>query len=449
MKLAERHIIKKGHKFWAEIDELSWQSKNLYNAANYIIRQNFIYGHGYLTYNQMDSLMKQTPQYKALPAKVSQQVLRGLEKNWQSFFRGLSEYKENSEKFLGKPKIPGYKEPKKGRNLLVYTIQAISKVSLKKGLIKLSKTTIEFPTKVGQSIAEVRNALPISKSDFKSDLRAVRIVPKCDCYVIEVIYEETEQFLNPNDHIGAIDLGVDNLMAVTSNQPGFVPLLINGKPLKSLNQFYNKRRSFLQSLLKGNQPSSQKIRRLTRCRNQKVDDYLHKASRYLVNILMAEEITTLVIGYNSGWKQEVELGKVNNQKFVTIPHRRLIEMITYKCQKEGIKVIIQEESYTSVSNFLNLDPLPVYGEETERYDPGDRLRPSSSPQSPPERAPREKPVFTGKRIKRGLYKTAQGFLIQADVIGSYNILRKAFPNVFNRYGIERCVVHPRRINLSK
>ena len=110
---------------------------------------------------------------------------------------------------------------------------------------------------------------------------------------------------------------------------------------------------------------------------------------------------------------------------MTIPHRRLIEMITYKCQLEGIKVIITEESYTSVANFLNLDPLPVYGKETE------------------------KPIFTGKRIKRGLYKSDQGQLAQADVIGSYNILRKAFPNAFNRYGIERCVVHPRRINLSK
>ncbi|NES80734.1 MAG: IS200/IS605 family element transposase accessory protein TnpB, partial [Moorea sp. SIO2B7] len=165
----------------------------------------------------------------------------------------------------------------------------------------------------------------------------------------------------------------------------------------------NQRRSKLQSLLKGNRGSSQRILRLTRCRNQKVDDYLHKASRYLVNILISEKITTLVIGYNPGWKQEIELGKVNNQKFVSIPHGRLIEMITYKCQKEGIKVIIQEESYTSVSNFLNLDPLPVYGEE------------------------QEKPTFTGKRIKRGLYKSDQGQLVQADVIGSYNILRKASP----------------------
>jgi putative transposase len=415
MLVAERHIIKKGHRFWAEIDNLSWQSKNLYNSANYLIRQNFIYGHGYLTYNQMASLMKETEQYQALPAKVSQQVLRGLDRNWQSFFAASSEFKSHPDKFLGKPKIPGYKEPKKGRNLLVYTIQAISKVGLRQGLVKLSLrrssgqagTSIALPTRVAERIAEVR------------------IVPKCDCYVIEVIYEKTEQFLALNEKIAAIDLGIDNLMAVTSNQPDFIPLLINGRPLKSLNQFYNQRRAKLQSLLKGNRQSSQRICRLTRCRNQKVDDYLHQASRYLVNLLVEQEITTLVIGKNDGWKQEVNLGKVNNQKFVTIPHARLIEMISYKCQLEGISVILQEESYTSVANFLNDDPLPVYGQITE------------------------KPVFSGKRISRWLYCTDKGILVQSDVMGSYNILRKAFPNVFNRYGIERCVVHPRRINLSK
>ncbi|NCR42561.1 MAG: IS200/IS605 family element transposase accessory protein TnpB, partial [Microcystis aeruginosa W13-11] len=158
----------------------------------------------------------------------------------------------------------------------------------------------------------------------------------------------------------------------------------------------NQRRAKLQSLLKGNRQSSQRIRRLTRCRNQKVDDYLHKASRYLVKLLVDQQITTLVIGKNDGCKQGVNLGKVNNQKFVTFPHARLIDMIIYKCQLEGISVILQEESYTSVANFLNLDTLPVYGQITE------------------------KPVFSEKRIKRGLYRTD-----------------------------ERCVVQARRINLSK
>ena len=407
MQLAERHIIKKGHPFWTQIDNLSWQSKNLYNSANYLIRQNFIYGHGYLTYNQMAFLMKETEQYQALPAKVSQQVLRGLDRNWKSFFQASSEFKSHRDKFLGRPKIPGYKDTRLGRNLLVYTIQALSKVALRQGLVKLSGTSIEFPTQVADRIAEVR------------------IVPKCDCYVIEVVYEQKEQLLTPNHQIAAIDLGVDTLMAVTSNQPDFTPLLINGRPLKSLNQFYNQRRAKLQSLLKGQRKSSQRIRRLTNCRNQKIDNYLHRASRYLVNFLIDQQITTLVIGKNDGWKQECQLGKVNNQKFVTIPHSRLIDMITYKCQLVGIKVILQEESYTSAANFLNLDPIPVYGQITE------------------------KPVFSGQRIKRGLYRTERGFLCQSDVMGSYNILRKAFPNAFNRYGIERCVVHPRRINLSK
>ena len=407
MKLAERHIIKKGHAFWSQIDELSWHSKNLYNSANYLIRQNFIYGYGYLSYNRLDKLMQKSEQYQALPAKVSQQVLRVLDKNWQSFFEANRAYKQNSFKFLGRPKIPSYKDSKKGRNLLVYTKQALSKVALKQGKIKLSGTTIEFSTHVAQQVA------------------GVRIVPESDCYIIEVIYEKTETTLNPNKWIASVDLGVDVLMAVTSNQPGFVPLLLNGRPLKSLNQFYNKRKAILQSQLKGNRKTSKRIQRLTRCRNQKIDNYLHRASRYLVNLLMEKNIATLVIGKNDGWKQNTNMGKVNNQKFVAIPFNRLIQMLSYKCQLVGIKVVIIEESYTSVSCFFNLDPLPVYGKT------------------------KEIPKFTGKRIKRGLYRTQTGFLCQADVHSSYNILRKAFPNAFDCYGIESCVVQPRRINLSK
>ena len=396
MKLAERHIIKRGHTFWHQIDRLSWDAKNLYNAANYLIRQNFIYGHGYLSYNRMASLMKQTEQYQALPAKVSQQVLRRLDKNWQSFFAANKAYKLDPSKFLDRPKIPKYKDSKKGRNLLVYTKQAISKKALKQKKIKLSGTQIEFPTSVAERVAEVR------------------IVPKCDCYVIEVIYEKevaAQEKLEKQEWIASIDLGVEVLMAVTSNQPGFVPLLINGRPLKSLNQFYNKRLAFLQSQLKGSRKHSRRTERLTRCRHHKVDNYLHRASRYLVELLVEKKIAILVIGKNDRWKQNVNLGKVNNQKFINIPHARLIEMLDYKCQLAGIKVVIQEESYTSQSNFFNGDPIPVYGESEEI------------------------PQFTGKRIKRGLYRTHTGFLCQADVLSSYNILRKAFPNAFRCYGI--------------
>jgi len=221
---------------------------------------------------------------------------------------------------------------------------------------------------------------------------------------------------NPKEAIASIDLGLNNLVALTSNQPGFVPLLINGRPLKSINQFYNKRKAHLQSQLKGSRKTSSRIRCLTRCRHQKVENYLHHTSRSIINLLIERKLGTLVIGKNLQWKNEINLGKQTNQNFVTIPHARLIEMLEYKAVLVGIRVIVQEESYTSQSSFLNLDPIPVYG-SIGALDV----------------------TFSGQRIKRGLYKTSEGQLINADVNGSYNILRKAIPNALCN-GIESCVV---------
>jgi putative transposase len=431
MQLTERHIIKSTEPRFTEIDQLAFKSKNLYNAANYVIRQNFIYGWGYFNYNEMNRLIKSQVAYKALPAKVSQQILMVLDKNWKSFFESIKAYKADSSKFTGRPKLPKYKDKVKGRNILVYTIQAISSKQLRSGIIKLSGTELSIKTKVNPD-----------------RICQVRLVPKCDSYVIEVIYNactepfdgvypersrraqgklrrsEPESTANNNDFVAGIDLGLNNLVALTSNQPGFVPLLINGRLLKSINQFYNKRKAHLQSRLKGRNKTSSRIQRLTRCRNQKVDNYLHHASRMIINVLVTQQIGTLVIGKNAQWKTDINLGKQTNQNFVSIPHARLIEMLEYKAFLVGIKVIVQEESYTSRANFLALDPIPVYGKiETE-------------------------PVFTGKRIKRGLYKTSANQLINSDVNGAYNILRKAIPNAFGD-GIESCVVQPRRVNPLK
>ncbi|MCC3450132.1 MAG: transposase [Microcoleus sp. PH2017_39_LGB_O_B] len=407
MQLAERHIIKSTEPRFAQIDELAFKSKNLYNAANYVIRQNFIYGWGYVSYNEMNRLMKSHKAYKALPAKVSQQILMVLDKNWKSFFEAVKAYKADSSKFTGRPKLPNYKDKTKGRNLLVYTIQAISSKQLKKGIVKLSGTELLIKTKVDPD-----------------RICQVRLVPKCDSYVIEVIYDEPESTAKDNDFAAGVDLGLNNLVALTSNQPGFIPLLINGRTLKSINQFYNKRSSRLQSQLKGRRKTSPRIQRLTRCRNQKVDNYLHHTSRTIVDILVAQRIGTLVIGKNAQWKTDINLGKQTNQNFVSIPHARLIEMLEYKGFLVGIKVIVQEESFTSKANFLGLDPIPVYGKT------------------------KTEPVFTGKRIKRGLYKTSTGQLINSDVNASYNILRKAIPNAFSD-GIGSCVVQPRRVNPLK
>ncbi|MEG4275392.1 transposase [Microcoleus sp. M2_B4] len=390
MPLTERHIIKSTEHRFAQIDELAFKSKNLYNAANYVIRQSFIYGWGYVNYNEMNRLMKSHEAYKALPAQVSQQILMVQDKNWKSFFEAFKSYKVDCSKFTNRPKIPKYKHKVKGRNFLAYTIQAISSKQLKKGIIKLSGTELSIKTKVNPD-----------------QVCQVRLVPKCDSYVIEVIYDEPESTPGNANSVATIDLGLDNLVALTSNQPRFTPLLINGRPLKSINQFYNKRSSRLQSQFKGNRKTSPLIQRLTRCRNQKVDNYLHHASRLIINLLLTKQIGTLVIGKNAQWKTEIELGKQTNQNFVKIPHSRLIEMLEYKARLVGITVILPEESYTSRSSFLGLDPIPVYG-KTEK-----------------------EPVFTGKRIKRGLYKTSTGQLINSDVNASYNILRKAIPNAFS------------------
>lgn len=409
MQLAEKHVIKSRHKFFEEIDELCFASKNLYNAANYIIRQHFIYGWGYLNYNQTYKLMKSHETYKSLPAKVSQQILMVLDRNWRSFFEALFAYELEPGKFIGRPKLPKYKDKELGRNLLVYTVQALGKHALRQGLIKLSGTGIEFPTLVDTA-----------------QICQVRIVPKCDCYVIEVIYNEPESTLELNPEAAAsIDLGLDNLATLTSNQKGFIPLLINGRPLKSINQFYNKRVSQLQSKLKGNRKTSPRIQRLTRSRNQKVDNYLHHSSRFIVDCLIQNQIGTLVVGKNAQWKTEINLGRRTNQNFVTVPHTRFIEMLTYKCALAGIEVLVSEESYTSIASFLDNDVIPTYGNKSA-----------------------DSVVFSGRRIKRGLYKSSDGTLLNADVNGSCNIMRKVIPTAFAN-GIGSCVVQPRRIEPLK
>ncbi len=404
MRQVERHIIKESHIHYSQMDNLCFLSKNLYNYANYLIRQSFIFQKTYLNYNQIYNQVKKSPDYRALPSKVSQQVLRVLDKNWQSFFEANKAYKDNPNKFQARPKLPKYKHKEKGRNLLVYTIQAISKRSLNKGKIKLSKTEIEFPTKA-------------------ENIACVRIIPRLKQYVIEVVYEKANKCTvnNPNS-VAAIDIGVDNLAALTSNQRGFTPILVNGRVLKSINKFYNKTKAKLQSKLKGKSQTSSRIQRLTAKRNNQVENYLHVCSRWIINCLDKRGIGKLIIGKNPLWKQKINNGKKNNQSFVNIPHARFVEMLKYKGEMAGIKVIVSEESYTSRASFLSLDEIPTYGEESD-----------------------EKFKFSGYRETRGMYKQlGSKTRINADVNGSYNIMRKVIPTVFDG-GIEGVVVRPVRI----
>jgi len=404
MQLVEKHIINKNHTYFNECDQLCLKTKNLYNSCLYLIKQAYLKDKTNLLY-ELHNLMKDTEQYKVLPAKVSSSVLLMVQKNFKSYFKASAEYYKNPDRFLGKPRLPNYKDSANGRFVTSYTNQAISKKVFKKtNKILLSKTNIEFYTKI---------------KDF-NQLDCIRIIPKIDHYVIEVIYTIPDVVkLIDNNRYCSVDLGVNNLTTLTSNIKEITPLIINGKPLKSINQYYNKKLSKLSSILetRNNKKTSNNTNKLTNKRNNKVNDYLHKSSKYVINHCKNNEINTLVIGKNDNWKQETNMNVKNNQNFVNIPHSRFIEMLKYKCELSGINIILQEESYTSKSSFLNLDSIPTYGTDHNTE-------------------------FSGYRESRGMYKIKnQKERINADVNGSYNILRKAVPNAFAN-GIEGIGVYP-------
>lgn len=398
MKLVEKHIIKSTHPSYQTLDQICFLSKNLYNIALYTIRQNFFsyektVGEGkqpknkrYLNYNDINNEFVKSKQidYYKLPAKVAQQTLKLVDKNFMSFFSLLK------KKDIKKKSIPRYLDKSKGRFVTTFTIQAISKKYLKQEIIKLSGVDdFELHTKVNAK-----------------EIQQVRIIPKGHHMVVEVVYNYQEKDLKEdNNRYASIDLGLNNLATVASNVT--TPLIINGRPLKSINHFYNRKRADYQSRLKGDKKTSNRIKQLTFKRNNKVNDYLHKSSKILVNHLVSNQINTLVIGHNQEWKQEINIGKVNNQNFVNIPHSTFIHMLNYKCQMKGINVIEIEESYTSKCSFLD-------NEEICKHD-----------------------EYKGRRIERGLFKSFTGKLVNADVNGAYNILKKAVGK-FNYDPIQVC-----------
>lgn len=427
MKRVERHVIKPSHKFFNEAERLAFASKNLYNTVMYTVRQSFIYGHGVPSWGKLDKWFQSSSQYKALPAKVSQLVIKQVSDAWNSYFKALAAYNEDASKFTGKPKLPSYKD-KDGRNLVKFNDQAVSKKLLALGIAKLSGTCIELPTVA-----------------CRSNLIESRIVPKdSGYYIIEIVYElRQKEFLTkktdddwaPLKRVASMDLGLDNLATVTFN---FLeqPIAINGKPLKSTNQWWNKQVARLRGLLPITQKSSKRIENITRKRNNKVDTYLHQSSQQLVDELVRLKIEMLVIGKNAQWKTEINLGRRNNQNFVTIPYNKFIQMVTYKCEAVGITVIVHEESYTSQASFLDWDNIPIYDENVE------------------------KPTFSGKRVKRAWYKASDQTPIHADVNGAFNIGRKVIPTAYStlkemvardrgcravRKQFLSVVVHPRRI----
>lgn len=411
----ERHIIHPSSSYFSMLANFCHLAKNLYNHANYLVRSRFDKDGKWLRYEELDKILKKDmtyPDYKSMPtAQSAQQVLRLLDRNWKSFFAAIKDWQKHRDKYLGRPKMPKYKA-KKGRFMLILTNQNCKYIDGK----------IQFP-KVFNGFAVVPKfaSLPASEGESKeartrrifNSFQQVRFVPNGTDIVMEIVYSiKPAAAQKDNGRYAGIDIGVDNLLTMAVNT-GKSPMIINGNVPKSVNQFYNKRLASLRSVcqqMTGNS-SSKRIRRFTAKRNHRIDDYMHKASRLIVDECIRQEINTIVIGQNKEWKQKSKLSKRINQHFVQLPFARLIQMIEYKAKEQGIAVILTEESYTSGTSFLDGE-MPV----KENYK-------------------------KSRRIHRGLFRANSGRLINADVNGAFQIMRKVFPNV-SADGIEGVVLRP-------
>lgn len=390
------------------LDNFCFLSKNLYNHANYILRHAFIENHKTVTYGDMDKLLKadeEYPDYRAMPtAQSAQQVLRLLEKNWKSFFQSVKDYAKNKEKYTGKPKLPKYKK-KDGRNILLLTNQ---NVKLKEGILN-------FPKKFEGFVLKLKCC---ERDDFDA-FNQVRFIPKQGYILAEVVYSITVGEQKPdNGRYCSIDIGIDNLAAIITNT-GCRASIINGKGLKSINQYYNKQVSHYREIAKrmNSMDFTNRMARITSKRNRKMDDYMHKASRRIVDFCDRNRINTIVIGCNKDWKRNSNLCRKVNQSFVGIPTQRFIEMIQYKAQERGITVILTEESYTSGTSFLD-NEMP----ERQNYNPS-------------------------RRVHRGLFVSENGIKMNADINAAGQILKKVFPKAYAD-GIEGVVLHPVRVNAA-
>lgn len=408
MQLTERHVIRNGSKMYAEADRVCFLSKNLYNAALFVVRQKYFDNGEWLRYAFLQHVFSEdgNPDFRALPAKVAQATMRRVDDNMKAFFRSAKEFSKTPEKFTGRPKMPKYLDKKNGRFVTEYTKQAVSKKALDaEGVIVPSGTSIRIKSKV-----------------CFSDLNCVRIVPSNGVYVVEVVYTVPDRRERAdNGRYAAIDLGVSNFATVASNCDDVRPYIVSGMEIKSYNHWYNKRKAFLQSAAekRNDTKRTKALARMERDRNNRVSDFMHKASRRIVNQLVSDRMTLLVIGYNEGWKQDIDNGRANNQNFCYIPYLKFVEMLEYKCRLAGIRCVRVNESHTSKCSFLDM-------EDVCHHD-----------------------VYAGKRVKRGLFMASDGRTINADVNGALNILRKCKP--IGDIGIpvwcNGCVVHPAIIHV--
>jgi putative transposase len=391
--------VKPNNPIYRECEDLCVISKQLYNVGLYELRQALFNNNEFLNYKVLYQEMKKNENWTALPRKISNKVWKQVTGSWSHWLKALKEYEKTPGKFTGRPRLPGYN---KSMNIVTYEQGALGTRSLPENRIRLSKTNIILDTSL-----------------IEGQVTEVKIIPKNGQFLIKATYtEEMKNHELDYSKIAGIDLGLNNLVTVATNQADIQPRMVNGRPLKSINRRWNKQKAKLQSKLKKGVFNSHQIRRLTEKRNNQADTYLHIASRTVVDWLVENNIGTLIIGKNSQWKSGINIGKRNNQNFVQIPHTRLIELIQYKFEQENGIVVVNEESYTSKASALDLDEIPTFSKRKN-----------------------QKTEFSGKRVKRGLYKTLQGLLINADLNGALNIIRKVAKNSLDDLVSDKQFIH--------
>lgn len=397
IKQQVKQLSKEDYK---NLRELSHIAKNLTNEAIYNVRQSYFNEGKYLNYEKNYALLKNSENYKSLNSNMAQQILKEVDSMFQSFF-GLIKLAEKGRYSFKDIKLPYYL-PKDSFTTLVI------------GFVRFNRNQLTIP--YSQSYKKGHKGITINLPPKLAGkkVKEIRIIPKSKARFFEIQYcyeaEEIQSNLDEN-HALAVDLGVDNLAAcVTSKGNSFI---IDGKRLKSINQWFHKENARLQCIKdkqKFGKKSTNKQQTIRRNRNNKVNDYMNKSARMIINYCLNNDIGTLVCGYNKTFQRNSDIGKKNNQNFVNIPFGKLREKFRYLCKLYGIKYIEQEESYTSKASFFDEDIIPVYNQDT--------------PQTY---------TFSGKRIKRGLYQCGNGKTLNADINGALNILKKS--NVVSLAGL--------------
>ena len=387
LKQQVKHLSKKEFR---NLKYLCHIAKNLKNQAIYNVRQHYFKNKKYLSYNENYKMLKNSENYKKLNSNMAQQILKEVDESFKSFFALLKLAKKGQ--YNGKIKLPNYLD-KDG-----FTTLVIGFVRLKDDML-----IVPYSNSFKKTHQEVKVKLPSVLKDKK--IKEIRIIPKQHSRYFEIQYtyevKEIQRELNKENVLG-IDLGIDNLCTCVTNTGA--SFIIDGRKLKSINQYYNKINAKLQSIKDKQKIERTTLRqkRITRKRNNRINDYLSKAARTIVNYCLNNDIGKLVLGYNEDFQRNSNIGSMNNQSFVNIPYGKLRDKLIYLCKLYGIEFKLQEESYTSKASFFDGDQIPIYDKENlQEY------------------------VFSGKRIKRGLYQTSTGKLINADCNGALNILRKS------------------------